>query len=330
MIQTDEHLARTREALGHVEAALASLYRRKDDIHPDRFALMAEPAVDQILRLRDEIDTYIGFAAAKAAVVPVWLRLEGPGITLDTAPTSVVTATIDHLRVGVQSVAEYLWRGIANLRPTSVIRQACDLRIVGLEPGSVRIGLSLPELDPELFPDEGVERTVQEAFDLFIRTASWAASDDDVTALEAVAPDDGLRRVVLNQVARLVPRPRGQLEVVELSGRKVRRGNVQLRRAARDRLRTAVEQTIREEKVTASGVIREIDLDGRTFVVRDLGGSDETRCAIAPEADELLQIAKDSLDYRVTVIGYRKVDPQRRQAFPLTVVDIEVDGREGE
>jgi hypothetical protein len=71
MIRTDEGLAQTRLALADLEAALASLSRRRGEIHPDRFALMADPLLDHIQRLRDEIDAYIGFAEAKAAVAPL-------------------------------------------------------------------------------------------------------------------------------------------------------------------------------------------------------------------------------------------------------------------
>jgi hypothetical protein len=60
MIRTDNQLESTRAALHHAEAALASLIRRKADIHPDRFALMAEPILDQIQQLRASIDEYMG------------------------------------------------------------------------------------------------------------------------------------------------------------------------------------------------------------------------------------------------------------------------------
>lgn len=66
MIRTEDGLETTREALRHVESSLAALHRQKADIHPDRFALMIEPILDQIQRLRAEIDEYIGATAAAA------------------------------------------------------------------------------------------------------------------------------------------------------------------------------------------------------------------------------------------------------------------------
>jgi hypothetical protein len=70
MIRNETQLERTREALRHVEAALATLYRQKADIHPDRFALMAEPILDQLHSLRADIDAYLGVTEATEAVVP--------------------------------------------------------------------------------------------------------------------------------------------------------------------------------------------------------------------------------------------------------------------
>ena len=52
MIQTDEQLEATREALLHLESALAGLRKDKAKLHPDRYALMAAPLVDEIHQLR--------------------------------------------------------------------------------------------------------------------------------------------------------------------------------------------------------------------------------------------------------------------------------------
>ena len=63
MIQNDAQLNQTREALIHLESAMALLARDKTSIHPSRFALMAEPLVADIRRLRREIEAYIGIDA---------------------------------------------------------------------------------------------------------------------------------------------------------------------------------------------------------------------------------------------------------------------------
>jgi hypothetical protein len=68
MIQNDDQLRRTSEALCCIEASLAASTRRREEIHPARFALMAEPVLDELHHLRAEIDRYIGLSDAEHAV----------------------------------------------------------------------------------------------------------------------------------------------------------------------------------------------------------------------------------------------------------------------
>lgn len=69
MIETDEQWDQTREALLHLERALKALDRDRLHLHPDRYRLMAEPILDDIYRLRADIDRYIGLPAALEAGV---------------------------------------------------------------------------------------------------------------------------------------------------------------------------------------------------------------------------------------------------------------------
>jgi hypothetical protein len=64
MITNDEQLAQTHSALNHLEAAMAALKRDVSPVNLTRFAVMAEPVVDQIKELRAQVDEYIGVNAA--------------------------------------------------------------------------------------------------------------------------------------------------------------------------------------------------------------------------------------------------------------------------
>ena len=76
MIQNDEQLKTTQEVLALMEHALASLRSEKSSMHPSRYAVMAEGPIDEIWRLRRQIDEYLGltftpsepFADEKTAV----------------------------------------------------------------------------------------------------------------------------------------------------------------------------------------------------------------------------------------------------------------------
>jgi hypothetical protein len=150
------------------------------------------------------------------------MKLEGKEIEPGDAPTSVVTKMLDVLRVGVQAVAEFLSRGAMGIRPTAQIKAACDLRITSWVPDSVKVGLRLPEVDASLSPE--IRDEAERALRLYLQTATWVASQDDSALLETEVPNPTERRLLLNQVERLVPRPNGGIEYVELFGRKMPRG----------------------------------------------------------------------------------------------------------
>lgn len=67
MIQNEEQLQRTRSALEKLERAMAALQSQQSTLHPDRYALMAAPILDDVRRLRHEIDDYIGVTVAAKA-----------------------------------------------------------------------------------------------------------------------------------------------------------------------------------------------------------------------------------------------------------------------
>ena len=325
MIRNDEELNQTRAAIAHLESAVVSLKREVLPINAARFAIMAEPAVDQIRELRSQVEDYIGVTCAVTQEAEVWLRIAGPGIEIGDAPTSVVTSLLDTLRRGVQSVAEFLQRGAVGARPTAELKAACDLRIVGWMPGSVQVGLRLPEPTSQEAAPVGLSDQAREALGLYLRAASWVGSESDIAELDREIPDPAKRRLLLNQIREITPRPRGAAEIVELSGRWVPTGSVQLKRNSRERVRAALLQAISEELVTASGLLREIDLDDRSFIVRhpEEGGK-QTHCEIPSDADDLLEIAKEALDHSVQVSGTQRRDPTRRKIYPLQVQEIEV------
>ncbi len=68
MIETDDGLTRTQEALANLEHALRGLTAKQARYHPATFALIAEPMIDDIRKYRAEIDAYIGLPVAEGAV----------------------------------------------------------------------------------------------------------------------------------------------------------------------------------------------------------------------------------------------------------------------
>src|SRR5262249_51582528 len=145
--------------------------------------------------------------------------IEGRGIGEGTGPTSVLTALLDALRKGVQTVAEFRYAGQLARRPRAALKDACDWRVVAPHPGSLKIGLGLPDAagPPQLWDGTGpdVRRAVRD----FLQVAAWAGSEDAPAVLDSLFPDPVARRLVLNSVKPFAPRPRGTIERVTVTGR---------------------------------------------------------------------------------------------------------------
>lgn len=328
MIENERQLNQTRAAITDLENAVSALKREVLEVNPARFALMAEAPVAEIRQLREQIDEFVGIRSAILQEAELWMRIEGPTINIGDAPTSVVTALLDILRRGVQSVAEFIQRGAVGIRPTASLKEACDLRIVDWLPGSVQVGLRLPEIPTQPDELESPVKQAREALSLYLQAASVVGTTEEPADMVKAIPDAGVRRVLLNQISRLVPRPRGAAEQIEFYGRYVPQGSIRLDRSAQSRVRRALAQTIPEELVTVQGLLREIDLDERSFIIRNPEeAGKETRCQIVPENDDLLEIAKECLDHTVIVRGTRPQDPTRKRTNPLRVEGIEaLDG----
>ena len=70
MIQNDEQLKGTQEALAIVEHMVAAIRRKKSSMHPSQFRVMVEGPIEDIRRLRREIDEYLGLTFTPAEPWP--------------------------------------------------------------------------------------------------------------------------------------------------------------------------------------------------------------------------------------------------------------------
>jgi hypothetical protein len=78
MIENDNQLNQTRLAINDLESAMAALKRDVLPLNEERFAVMAEPIVEHIRELRQQVEEYVGITAA----IQVWQ-------VRDNAPTEI-------------------------------------------------------------------------------------------------------------------------------------------------------------------------------------------------------------------------------------------------
>ena len=67
MIENDQQLEATFEALGCLYRAVASLRKKILSVNPRQYALFAEGPLDEICKLQTEINAYLGLNGASPA-----------------------------------------------------------------------------------------------------------------------------------------------------------------------------------------------------------------------------------------------------------------------
>ena len=110
--------------------------------------------------------------------------------------------------------------------------------------------------------------------------------------------------------------------LVELSG--VGGGaptSIRLTKKASQWIDAAIDTIVAERTETHEGDLREIDLDKRSFILRNAEAIQEIPCSF--EAD-LAEAAKEALDRRVRVTGTREIVTGRRVFKPLNVTRLEI------
>lgn len=307
MIQNSAQLQQTREALTHIENALAALRARVEPTNPALFAAMAEDYLNDIRRLRSEIDVYVGLTAAQDSSVPLWMILEGESISRQNISSRILSEWLANFRKALYGLSDYLETGRirrAGGRPDAVLLAATDPYVAALAPGSIKIGLRLPaqEQQEELFEGDA-ERLPKPLLALrhLLLMANWAASGTTVIPDNLDVGHDGIQ-IAARFAAILAPSPKSAVRSVSFRGTAVpSEHDVRLNAESRERLEGLKRLLSHVSEETVYGHVREIDLDARRIILRERGkGLSDMKCQI-PES--LMEKAQKLLNQEVVVVG---------------------------
>lgn len=320
MSNSHEELELTREQLERAERALEALRHEVLPQNPARFRLMAESYVEQIRSLRAQIDAYLGIDLLLEEQTSIAIGLEGARVHLGETAVGVLTRTLDTFRRGLQAIVEHtagtFQQSKAGGRRKKWIEQLCDPPLIAVAPGSVRLILGEPDTGT-LFSEEDLE-LYRRNLKLLFAGLAWAAGEQSGDEID----DPELRRSVLSIVRKLVPPRTGPVEAVSFRSRSAGFPKaVRLHDAARIRLdRELARLSESEEYTEVRGTIREVDLDARSFILRD-------RCESCPELpceyDEPLEPeVKAFLDEPVIVTGLlRRSGKNSRQVMEVESIE---------
>jgi hypothetical protein len=304
MIANDNELRITRERLALAEAALDACRRDFLPHNEVQYRLFAGSTVDLILSIRADIDAYLGIGPDPDLAI----SLEGQSVALGQTSASIVSRSIDTFRRGLQSVAAVLH---ADRQSDGVpgraawIERLCELSLVGVGPGSVQVFLDLSATADRLFAEED-RRFLDDTLTTLFDGLEWAAREGEAVppSLERLSPSTRLS--VLGVVSRLLPPQTGPVEQITYRRRSAGPARppcrAALTRQSRQRVHREMERLAADRRFTvAEGVIRQIDLDAQTFILRERPeGQADLPCAYPASLEET---AKELLDRRVHVAG---------------------------
>ncbi len=337
MMERKELLARSIEQAERLERVILAIRERYSEM-PDHANALVEPYRTLLASVRSEIDTCLDLRAFPAADLVI--RVESPRIGASGTPSQILVDTLQNLRKALAStfvlVSPSAYTGAG--RYTQSVRGASDVTVLGIAPGSVKIGIDLPTmfhtetLDSWNTGPEGKPQLspAREVVNYLMRAAEWAASDRPTAELEREIPDPKIRRAVLAQVRRLGPTIRGGINAVHIEGgATLGHKMVHLTPAATERAREGAYPGKLTREFEDSGILKKIaldlDKDVRQFELRERpDGKPNVRGDFPDELRaRVLDVMK--LGYRVRVRGILETSSGTKVTSTLHIEDFERD-----
>uniref|UniRef100_E6PP51 Uncharacterized protein n=1 Tax=mine drainage metagenome TaxID=410659 RepID=E6PP51_9ZZZZ len=166
-------------------------------------------------------------------------------------------------------------------RDAKRLSRGLDLRLTGMAPGSLYIGVKIESVVSALFTvaDEPLIVTVRETVHSLPRASSLIGEDRISTAaLRDVVPDPAQRDSLLETLLSLTPTGRQDIETVNVGapGEKSAALSKRARLVLRDYLRRP--DLLQRKTGAFVGEVREIDLDAGRFHLRGVQGVGAIRC----------------------------------------------------
>jgi hypothetical protein len=246
------------------------------------------------------------------------VRAKGPGLTSRDVPASVVRKVVDGAMHAMKALIEHaLEMSPPEGRPSDRLRRYYDLPTRRLAFGSFEAVFGEP-VAPNEQPLLDAERLALDRAGVLLRRGI-AALQHEVIDGDGAAVDAELG-VALDALSGLLPPASGVVEEMQIGGRLVGPSSVRLSREhgvrARKylrRMRPAVEALV------VQGLVRELDKDAMTFIVRSTDLTQEWPCRFssALRDDVFTAFAEDT---PVAVSGHRRAGKPQVEVLAIEVV----------
>lgn len=277
------------------------------------FKIVSIPYIDRIRVLRSEIEEFIGVTNSEENSDLI-IRISGEEIGKGKAPSSIVINSLSNFKSSITNTYANIL-GITNLdNIPKAIKDICDFSLVGTLEGSIQLVLEVPEDSNTLFSDEELFKTINIIQDV----SYWALKQGSKEELEEIIPDNELSIKILNNVLKLTPSTEdSKIHSIQLYGNLITKDKeLILTKETRSFIKDFIKE-VELDTIQITGVIREIDLDKKSFILRDVNieGLKEVHCKYNE------QINSVKLNTKVLVTGIEKSRRTKISKMVLTHVE---------
>lgn len=257
----------------------------KTENNPLMFNILANPYVKQIRELRQQIEEFIG-VPQEVPLTDLIVRISGEHIGKGRAPISVVASTLKNVRSAISNTYASLI-GVTDFNNLPKhITEACDFSLLGTAEGSIQLILQSPSKEVSLLGEEELSKV----FEIIYQAAEWAIEERPKEELEEILPNkEGFNNVLKNLLKLTPPKEDDRVDSIHLYGQLMKK-DIILTNKTREYISNYLYNDQQEEKVIEiKGTIREIDLDKKSFILRDimnLHDVKEVRCKMVNSLKE--------------------------------------------
>lgn len=251
------------------------------------------------------------------------VRMVGADLGAGETPASVIHRAVDGASSALKTLVEFVMEvRSTGGRPADRLRRLYDLRAQRIAFASFEIAFKAPTAARQESFFEEEEKTLDDVGALLERALEWAklatpfpsfGSEDQMIAatLEASileSPQGNPLEVLamLEALEKLTPPQHGLVTEVHVGGRLAGNGRTSkvLTRSSSTWVRRALDRRRRDRGplITLTGLVRELDKDKLTFILREIDGRPDQKCSIT---DALFDEAMTAFatDEQVTVAG---------------------------
>lgn len=300
MIESIEQKKQAEEQIKKLESALVTLREKLLPNREKQFKAMASGYVNKIRELREEIDEFTGMAIFNVPPKDINIHLVGPIIGYGNAPISMISQYLNNFRKSLQIIYASI-NGIKyRTNPPKEVTDACDFSLLALNKGSINLSLGLPSQQLSFL---NIDNDIIKSVDFYFSVLKWANSNLKENEINI---DSNIKDKTLISIIKTLPDDKNIKEIT-FSGDIIKSyGKITVNKNTKRIIRDILTKTdINEEKVMLEGRIREVDLDKRSFILRDIKDSDFTEIT-CNMSEAVAEQPRDYLDSSVMVTGTKK------------------------